>query len=183
MKLNKDQQQKIVLGTMLMFGILYATNEFLLSPLATERETIATEITNAEPQMREMKGQVARARALSAKGPVATTMIAQVNAMIPDGAPIAWCPPKIAEFFKKNGVEKATARMNNEAPEKDLTGYRRLMWTIEIPSVEFGSFASALSKFENDEPLFEFTGFEIQASVESAAAQRATLTAQNIIKL
>ena len=183
MKLNKDQQQKIVLGTMLMFGIIYATNEFLLSPLALERAGIAEEITKAEPQVREMRGQIARTRALAVKGPLATKTIAQVNAMIPDGAPIAWCPPKIAEFFKTNGVEKTTARMNNEAPEKDLAGYRRLMWTIEIPNAEFASLATALSKFENAEPLFEFTGLENQASLDSATAQRATFTVQNIIKL
>ena len=101
MKLNKDQQQKIALGVMLVFGVIYATNEFLLSPLAAERLGLSEEMTTAEPRIRDMKGQLARVRGLAEKGPAADKTLAQVNAMIPEGSPIAWFPPKIADFFKK----------------------------------------------------------------------------------
>ncbi len=183
MTLNKDQQQKIMLGTMLMFGIIYATNEFLLSPLANDRASLKDEMMKSEPLFREIRGQIARTRGLEIDGPVASATIAQVNALIPEGAAIAWGPPKIAEFFKSNGVEKATARMTNEIPEKELVGYRRLVWVIEIPNVDFVPFANALAKFENTEPLFECTGFEVQASRDQTGAQRVILNVQNLIKL
>lgn len=183
MKLNKDQQQKIALGVMLMFGVIYATNEFLLSPLAAERLGLSEEMTTAEPRIRDMKGQLARVRGLAEKGPAADKTLAQVNAMIPEGSPIAWFPPKIADFFKNNGVDKAVAKLNNESPEKELTGYRRLVWSIDIPNADFVSFASSLSKLENEEPLFEFSGFELQATRERVDTVRASVTVQNIIKL
>ena len=183
MKLNKDQKQKIALGTMLMVGIVYVTNEFLLSPLASERETLTAEMTASEPTLREMRGQIVKARTLATKGPEASNLLAQVDAMIPDGAPIAWCPPKIVDFFKKYEIDRVSARMVTEAPEKDLIGYRRLVWNLDIPHVDFATFTHALADFETSETLFEFTGFELQAQSDHLDSQRAILTAQNIIKL
>ena len=183
MKLNKDQKQKIILGVMLMGGILYVTDEFLLTPLATERAALAKEMSADEPNVRRMRGEIARGRDLGLKSPEAKKTIAQIDSMIPDGSPIAWCPPKIADTFKALGVERVAARMSNESPEKDLNGYRRLVWSIEIPQVDFATFTYALAHFENKEPLFEFTGFEIQAQGDRVDLQRMTLTVQNIIKL
>jgi hypothetical protein len=165
-----------------MIGVIYATNEFLLSPLATERAALSEEIVNAEPHKREMRGQIARTRDLATKGPGAAKLIAQANAMIPDGSPIAWFPPKIVDFFKNNGIDKVTARMGGESPDKDLPGYRKLGWSIDIPSADFANFATTLSKLENQEPLFEFTGFDIQAARERVGYQHVVLTVQNIIK-
>lgn len=182
MKLSKDQQQKVILGAMLMVGVIYATNEFLLSPLALERAALADEMTSNEPKLREMRGQVARTKGLAEKAPAASKIIDQVGAMIPDGAPVAWFPPKISDFFKAGGVDKAVARFGTEALEKDLPGYRKLSWSVEIPNADFLRFASTLAKIENAEPLLEFTGFEIQANREQADTQRVLLSVQNIIK-
>ena len=183
MKLNKDQKQKIILGVMLMAGITYITDDFLLSPLATERVTLAKEMEANEPNVRRMRGEIAKARDLGLKSPEAKKTISQIDSMIPDGSPIAWCPPRVVEVFKGHGVERVTARMSNESLEKDLTGYRRLVWSIDVPQVDFATFAYILADFENSEPLFEFTGFELQAQGEHPDMQRATLTVQNIIKL
>lgn len=183
MKLNKDQKQKILLGSMLMVGVVYATNEFLISPLAADRVRMKQEMEDAQPKLREMRGQMARTRDLATKSPDAEKTVKQVDAMIPDGAPIAWFPPKIADFFKAKGIEKAAAKMNNEAVDKDLTGYRRLVWAIDIPRVDYAPFGAAVAELENSQPLFEITGFELVATRESPDALRAGLTIQNIIKL
>lgn len=183
MKLNKDQKQKIILGVMLMAGITYVTDDFLLTPLATERVALAKEMTTNEPIVRKMRGEIAKANALGLKSPEAKKTMTQIDAMIPDGSPIAWCPPKIVDSFKGHGIERVTARMSNESPEKDLTGYRRLVWNIDIPQVHFATLAQALADFENSEPLFEFTGFDIQVQGERPDLQRSTLTVQNILKL
>jgi hypothetical protein len=183
MKLNKDQKQKIILGSMLMVGVVYATNDFLLSPLAAERATMAQTMTDAQPKVREMRGQLARTRDLATKGPLAEKTVKQVNMMIPDGAPIAWFPPKVADFFKSRGIDKAAAKMNNESVDKDLAGYRRLVWAVEIPRVDYVPFGNAIAELENSQPLFEITGFELIATRESPDALRASLTVQNIVKL
>ena len=183
MKLNKDQKQKIILGAMLMAGIIYLTNEFLLSPLATECALLTGQMTEDEPKAREMRGKIARARDLATRTPQATKVINQINSMIPDGSPIAWCPPKFVEFFKRYGTENVVARMGNEMPDKELIGYRRLVWSLDIPRVDFATFTHALADLENAEPLFEFTGFDIQAQGDRVDTQHAILTVQNIIKL
>ncbi len=182
MKLNKDQQQKIILGAMLLVGVIYAANEFLLSPLALERSRLTEEMTANEPKLREMRAQIARTKSSEEKTPQATNLIAQVDSMIPDGSPVAWFPPKVSDFFRANGVEKAVAKFATETTEKELTGYRRLTWSIDIPSADFLRFALTLSKIENSEPLFEFTGFEIKANREQLDSQRILLSVQNIIK-
>jgi hypothetical protein len=182
MKLSKPQQQKVVLGAMLMVGVIYAVNEFLLSPLALERVALADEMTSNEPKLSEMRGQMARTKGLEEKAPLATQTLSQVAAMIPDGAPIAWFPPKISDFFKAGGVEKAVAKFGNETLEKDLPGYRKLSWSVEIPSCDFLRFATTMAKLENAEPLVEFTGFELQSNREQADSQRALLSVNNIIK-
>jgi erythromycin esterase-like protein len=79
-------------------------------------------------------------------------------------------------------VEKAVARFGNETVEKELPGYRKLSWSVEISNVDFLRFATTLAKFENAEPLIEFTGFEIQADREQADTQRVLLSVHNIIK-
>ena len=118
MKLNKDQKQKIVLGSMLMAGIIYITDDFLLTPLALERAAISGEITADEPKFREMRGQINRGRDLGLKSPEALKVTNQINSMIPDGSPIAWCPPRIVDFFKPYGIERVSARMTNETPDR-----------------------------------------------------------------
>ena len=183
MKLNKDQKQKIILGVMLMGGVIYATNDFLLAPLATERQRMKHEMEDAQPKVREMRGQLARTRDLATKGPASEKTVKQVDAMIPDGAPIAWFPPKVADFFKSRGIDRASAKMNNEGIDKDLTGYRRLVWAVDIPSVDYMPFGAAIAELENSQPLFEITGFELVATRERPDALRAGLTIQNIIKL
>lgn len=165
-----------------MVGVIYATNEFLLSPLANERVALADEMAANEPKLREMRGQVARTKGLSEKVPLASKSIDQVNAMIPEGSPVAWFPPKISDFFKSGGVDKAVARFGNETVEKDLPNYRKLSWSVEIPNVDFLRFATTLAKLENAEPLIEFTGFELQANREQFDTQRVLLSVHNIIK-
>jgi hypothetical protein len=181
-KLNKNQQQKIILGVMLLGGVIYTANQFLLSPLAVERAKLSEEITANEPKLREMRGQIARTKGFEEKAPQSANLMAQVDSMIPNGAPIAWFPPKVSDFFKANGVDKAVAKFGTESVEKELNGYRRLTWSIDIPDADFLRFAHALSKLENAEPLFEFAGFEIKANREQPDSQRILLSVQNIIK-
>jgi ribosomal protein L29 len=183
MKLNKDQKQKILLGAMLMIGVVYATNEFLLSPLAAERVQLAESMTQNEPKLREMRGQIARAKDLMLKAPEAKKTVKQVEAMIPEGAPIAWFPPRVADFFKQHGIDRVSAKQNNETPDKELAEFRKLSWAVELPSCDFLPFAAALAEFENAEPLFEVSGFDIASSREQPDSTRVSLTVQNLIKL
>jgi hypothetical protein len=103
--------------------------------------------------------------------------------MIPEGAPVAWFPTLIGDFFKKQGVDKITTRLASEAPEKELPGYKRVNWSVEVPKAESLSFAVSLAELENQEPLMEVQGITIEAQREDPEKQRVLLTLNSIVKL
>ena len=89
----------------------------------------------------------------------------------------------MAEFFKKQGIEKAPTRMNGELPDKELPGFRRLAWGVDLPKVEFVHVcAKAIAALENEEPLLEISTLQIDASREDVETQRALLTVNNLVK-
>lgn len=168
---------------MLFCGVIYAYFEFLLGPLSTGRENAVKEAAALAPKIDAAKAQIAKTKAIEVKAPGAQQILEQVNAMIPQAAPIAWVPTRLADFFKREGVEKATARMVGELSEKELTGFGRCAWAVEIPRVEFIAFAATLSVFENVEPLMEVQTLEIEAGREEAQFQRMSLTIHNTVRL
>ena len=183
MKLNKDQKQKLLLGGMIVIGVVYAYFEFLLGPLRQAEQAAIHSMNALEPKIGKAKAQIAKVAQLKAKQPEAKQFMDQIKAMIPDGSPIAWFPPRLVEFFKKHGVERVTARLTNETVEKDLTGFRRLNWGLEAPRVDFVTFAAALSALENEEPLIEIQSFEAEAGREDVGVQRVAVILTNLIKL
>ena len=183
MKLTKDQKQKLALGGMIVIGVIYVYFEFLLGPLRRAEQAAASATKALEPKIAVAKAQMKKVEELKAKQPAAKQYMAQIKAMVPDGSPIAWFPPRIVEFFKKHGVDRVTARLNNETVEKDLTGFRRLNWGVEAPKANFITFATAVAALENGEPLIEIQSFEIEPLREDVGAQRSALILNNLMHL
>lgn len=183
MKLSKDQIQKIALGGMLFCGIIYSYFEFLLGPLSAGREQAVKDTEALAPKIAAARAQIAKTKSIEAKAPASQQVIEQVKMMIPEGAPIAWMPTKLTELFKREGVEKVSARMIGEHSEKELTGYGKLAWSVEVPRVEFITFAAALMALENGEPLMEVQTLEVEAGRDDAQFQRISLTLHNIVRL
>ena len=183
MKLSKDQIQKIALGGMLFCGVIYSYFDFLLGPLSASRAQAVKDTEALVPKIAAANTQIKKTKTIEAKAPAAQQLIEQVKAMIPEGAPIAWVPTKLTELFKREGVEKASARMAGEHSEKELTGYGKFAWAVEIPRVEFITFAQALSALENGEPLMEVQTLEVEAGRDDAQFQRVSLTLHNIVRL
>ena len=73
----------------------------------------------------------------SGGAPVPISVMEQIKAGIPEGAPVAWFPPRIQDFFKRQGIERVATRLNNEMADKDLPGFRRLFWSIDLPKIGF----------------------------------------------
>jgi hypothetical protein len=183
MKLNKEQKQKLVLGAMLVIGVIYAYFEFLLGPLRGAEQAAIYSANELEPKIATSVAQITKVANLKAKQPDAHRYMAQIKAMIPEGSPIAWFPPRLVEFFKKHGVDKVAARLNNETVEKELVGFRRLNWGVEAPNVDFIKFAAALSALENAEPLIEVQSFEAEAGRENVGVQRVAKILNNLMNL
>ena len=166
MKLNKDQKQKIILSSLLFIVVLYSYNEYLLGPLQTMQTRSKASDELLTPKLTDAKKQIAKTKLLEASWPESELIIKQVGELVPDGAPVAWFPPMLAEFFKQRGIEKITARVNKDGAAKAMLGFKEIGWSIEIPAAEFVPLAAALSTLENEQPLIEIQSFDIEANRE-----------------
>lgn len=182
MKFNKEEIQKIVLGGLLLVGVVYTYFELLLFPLQSHQAATQKTTEALGPEIRSAQAQIKRTQDLERSFVEKTLVARQVEEMIPEGSPVAWFPTLVGDFFKRHGIEKATTRINNEAAEKELPGFRRLSWGIDISKVGYGQLGSALCALENEEPLLEIRTLQIDASRDDAEMQRATLTVNNIVK-
>jgi len=181
-QLGKEEIQKLVLGVLLFFGLIYSYFDLLLGPLSKHQDAVRLSIVALGPEIDSDKAQIARAKQMEKEALITQKTTRQVNAMIPEGSPVAWFPTHMTEFFKKQGIDKALTRMNGELPDKELPGYRKLVWGVDLPKVEFVPFAEAVSALENEEPLFEIAAMQIDASREDVEAQHALLTLNNIVR-
>lgn len=180
--LGKDHIQKIALGSLMAIGVVYGYFDFLLGPLRAKTRAIAIGIAALDPEINKANAQMLRAKAIAKDAPPVEASIASINALIPEGSPVAWFPVRINELFKKAGSERATTKLTAETPEKELNGYRRVTWAIDLPLVECMAFGAAVAELENQEPLVEIQSIAVETLRENPEAQRALLTVNNIVK-
>ncbi|MEA3208849.1 MAG: hypothetical protein QOE70_1906 [Chthoniobacter sp.] len=182
MKLGKDELQKLVLGGLLLIGVVYSYFDLLLFPLLARQEAATKSTVALGPEIDNAQAQIKKTQDLEKRAPELTLVLTQVNAMIPEGSPVAWFPTRTADFFKRQGIEKVTTRLNSETVEKELPGFRRLAWGVDLPKVDFADFGSALCILENEELLLEVNSIQIDASRDDPQTQHALLTVRNFVK-
>lgn len=183
MTLAKDEVQKIILSSLLLIGLLYVYFSLLLGPLKA-RENRALQAQKAiEPSIAAAQTQLAKVQELEAKAPATNKTVEQIKALVPEGAPVAWFPPRMNDFFKRHGIERCTVRMNNEFPDKEMPGFRRILWAIDLPRVEFVPLATAIAELENEEPLIEIMNLRIETVLDDPQFQRAVLTVSSTVPL
>jgi hypothetical protein len=182
MKLGKEEIQKLALGVLLLIGVVYSYFDMLLFPELRKQEAIRKNIESLTPEIAKATSQIKRTQELEKSAPAKTQIVPQVEAMIPDGAPVAWFPPRVSEFFKRHNIDKVAARMNTETVEKELPGFRRITWTIDLPKVDFISCGKALCALENEDPIVEITSLHMETSQEDVESQRVLITVNNLAK-
>lgn len=182
MSLGKEEIQKLVLGGIMFVALVYCYFALLLGPLQNSRENTKKQITDLNAKVTDAKKQISRANALEAAAPTHALTLKHLTALVPDGAPVAWFPTRLSDHFKQFGVDKATTRLNSEAPEPELTGFRLTTWGVEFPKAEFGSLAHALAEFENEQLLAEIANVQIDVLKDEPAVQHVTLTLNHLVK-
>lgn len=182
MKVGKEEAQKIVLGVLLGVGVVFGYFQWLLSPLQARHAATKKSVAALDPAISKAKAQIARDNEVRAQAPLAQATLAQIDGMIPEGAPVAWFPPRIGEFFKNHGVEKVITRMNSESAHPTLVGYRRISWSIDLPKVECMNFGATLADLENTEPLIAIESLTMETIREEPDAQHVLLNLVNIVK-
>jgi len=181
--LSKDQIKKIGLSSMGMVFLVYVYFTFFLGPLNRSRNTMLATMDDVQNKLSSSKGELAKAVTLENQAKAATTRFAALKALNPEGAPIAWFPPRIKLFFANEQIDKAVARLENSVPfkEPELADWMRYNWMINIPQADYSALGKAIADLENAEPLLSITKLAIRALPEQGQSQAVDIVATNFI--
>jgi hypothetical protein len=183
LKLTKDQIQKLMLSSIGFIVLLYVYFSFFLGPLNRSRDSMLATIDDVQNKVANSKNEIMKAANLERQATNATTRFAALKALSPEGAPIAWFPPRMKTFFATQEIDKATARLESSAAykEADLASWMRYNWLIELPQADFSTLGKAVAALENSEPLLSIVRVNIRALPEDPQFQQVGLTASTAI--
>lgn len=182
-KLSKDEIKKIALSGVGFVVLLYVYFSFFLGPLNRSREATERTIADLQAKVASSKGELAKASNLERQASDATSRFAALKALSPEGAPIAWFPPRMKVFFGNQQIERANARLENSTPykEPELSSWVRYSWLIDLPQSEFATVGHAVAELENSEPLLSIAKLTIKAVADDPQFQQVSLTANTTI--
>lgn len=183
LKLTKDQIQKMMLSAIGFIVLLYVYFSFFLGPLNSSRDSMLATIGDLQSKIANSKNEMTKAANLEKQATTATTRFAALKTLSPEGAPIAWFPPRMKTFFANQEIDKVTARLENSVPfkEPDLASWMRYNWLIELPQADFSTLGKAVAALENSEPLLSVTRVNIRALPDDPQFQVVTLTTSTAI--
>ncbi len=183
MKLTKDQLQKLILSAIGFVVLVYVYFTFFLGPLNKSRNSMLTTIDDLQGKIGSSKSEMRKAANLEEQATAATTRFAALKAMSPEGAPIAWFPPRMKAFFGNQAIDKATVRLDTSTPfkEAELAEWVKYVWQIDLPQTEFEPLGKAIAELENTEPLLSITRINIKASAEDPQFQQVALSTSTVM--
>jgi hypothetical protein len=183
-KLNKDQVQKIGLSIVGFIFLLYVYFSFFLGPLNRSRDSMLATMKDKKIKLDRSTSDLSKAATLEQQAKSATNRFAALKALNPEGAPIAWFPPRIKLFFANQQIDKAGARLESTSGFKqpELANWMKYTWLIDFPQADYATVGKAIAAIENAEPLLAITRISIRATSEQPQFQTVALTATNYIQ-
>jgi hypothetical protein len=183
LNLNKNEIQKLAVSVIGFVILLYVYFGFFLGPLRRSQASMVASIKDLQDKVGSSGQTLANATNLEKQASAATTRYAVLTNSNPEGAPIAWFPPRIKVFFANQQIEKATARLEGNLPykEADLTGWTRYNWTIDLPQTDFSILGYAVAELENTEPLLSINHINIHALGDDPQFQQVSLSVATAI--
>src|SRR5438045_8327868 len=130
-----------MLGGFGLIGLLYVYFTFFLGPLNKSRNSIQGKINGLQEKVASSKAEISKATKLEATAHAATVRYDALRALSPDGAPIAWFPPRMKTFFAGQQIDKVMTRLETSRAfkEKELAGWTRYIWKVDLPLEYLGS--------------------------------------------
>jgi hypothetical protein len=178
-KLSKDQVQKLALSSIGFIVLVYVYFSFFLGPLNNSRDNMVAQIAELQGKVASSKNELAKTANLEKQADASTKRFAALKALNPEGAPIAWFPPRMKAFFASQEIDKVTAKFETSVAFKDtdLANWMRYTWALELPQADFSALGKAVAALENIEPLLSITHISIKALPEDPQFQQVTLNA------
>lgn len=182
-KLNSDQIKKIFLSLMGFCVLLYAYFNFFLGPLNRSRSSMLDKMRDKQTKLDRSKEDLSKAEALEKSASNATKRFAALKALSPEGAPIAWFPPRMKIFFANQQIDKAGARLENTSSLKgpELANWTGYTWLIDLPQADYAALGKAIAQLENTEPLLAINKLSIHGASDQQEFQQVTLAAMTYI--
>jgi len=178
-KLSKDQIKKLMLSAMGFVVLVYVYFSFFLGPLNSSRDSMLAQIDDLQGKGASSKSELTKTSNLEKQADASMKRFAALKALSPEGAPIAWFPPRMKTFFASQQIDKVTARLETSGPfkETELASWTRYNWLLELPQADFATLGKAVAALENSEPLLSITRISIKALQEDPQFQQVTLSA------
>ena len=182
-RLTKDQIQKVALTGVGFVILLYVYFSFFLGPLSRSRDGMLAAIADKRAKMASSQDNLAKTAKLEQQAKTATARFAALKALNPEGAPIAWFPPRIKTFFANQQIDKAVARLENSSAFKqpELASWMKYVWLIDIPQADYGRLGTAIAELENTESLLAISKLSVRTSPDLPEFQQVVLSATTII--
>lgn len=182
-KLTKDQLQKLMLSTLGFVALVYVYFAFFLGPLNRSRAQMVAKMNDLQAKVGSSQSEMKKASKLETQAGAATSRYTALKGLSPEGAPIAWFPPRMKLFFSNYSVEKVTARLDSSTTfkEPELSAWMRYNWIIDVPQTDFVTLGTAIAALENNEPLMTLTRLNIKALADAPQFQQVTLAASTTL--
>ena len=124
MRSTKDQIKKLSLSAIGFVFLLYVYFTFFLGPLNRSRDGMLLKIKDLQSKLDSSKEEMTKAVKLEQRAKTSTSRFAALKAFNPEGAPIAWFPPRIRAFFADQQIDKAVARLEGSS------GFKQVEWAF-----------------------------------------------------
>jgi len=183
-KLSKDQIKKLLLSAIGFVFLLYVYFNFFLGPLQKIRDNTLTEIADCQKKIDDSKSEVAKAAALERQAKESMARFAALKGLTPDGAPIAWFPPRMKTFFTNQQIDHAVGRLESTGNFKqtELAAWTKYNWLIDLPQVDFVALGKSIAELENTQPLLSITKLSIRVQPDQPQFQQVALAATTLIE-
>jgi type II secretory pathway component PulM len=183
-KLSSDQIKKLALSAMGFIFLLYVYFTFFLGPLQRMRGSTLSQITEIKQKIDGSKNEMAKATSLERQAKDATSRFAALKALSPDGAPIAWFPPRMKAFFGDQQIDKAVARLesNTTFKQTELAAWTKYNWVIDLPQADFAALGKCIADLENKEPLLSITKLSVRVLPSDPQFQQVAIAATTVIQ-
>jgi hypothetical protein len=183
-KLSQDQIKKIGLSLIGLVALVYCYFSFLLGPLQSNRDNMINTTADLESKVAGSKKTMEQTAQLERTAVAAIGLAKTVDTMIPEGAPLAWVPPRIKSFFASDGVDAGAIRLLTTFPLKqpELAAYAIDDWLVDFPRADFLVLARSIARFENENPLWSVASVRIKANEAELGLQTVTLGIRTLVK-
>ena len=183
-KFSKDQIKKLFLSAMGFVVLLYVYFSFFLGPLKRAHDSTLAQIADRQKKLDTSKSEMTRTSTLERQAKDAAARFALLKALSPEGAPIAWFPPRMKTFFANQQIDHAVARLesNTNFKQNELGAWTKYNWLIELPQADFTALGAALAELENTQPLLAITKLSIHVLPDQPQFQQVGIAATTVVE-